>query len=365
MMRERVGLRGRAAAWFRGPSLQALARDAAGALARNPVLVVGLLALAIWGRTAPAVSALPESARAVYQATMSLGTLGLAYSLLGRAVAAAVEESGFASFVMWLIERGVLFSLLLVVERKFGDWIGASIAAAIARPAEALELGAAALLVLVVMRAGANRGLVAGATRGASLSAPGYAVSSAEPRSPRSPQDVHRTAIHEAGHLILFGTRSELPKSLTVTVYGSLGPQDEYRGLVSHEREAADVTMQSDLHWSMLMSLAGSEAEALVFGERANGAVEDNRRWLSAAGDYLASGFGEVYYVDVMSDAQRDHNRAVLNSLKAMCQTQLQALLAANRALLEEVAAAIVAHQTMTVDQLRPLLARVVEPSPN
>jgi hypothetical protein len=187
----------------------------------------------------------------------------------------------------------------------------------------------------------------------------GYAVM-AHHLGERLAQDIHRTAVHEAGHLLLYGCRGELPAELAVKVLAKIGCRDLDCGQVTHGDKAPDVQTEGNLYWYMLMLLAGSEAEYIATGERADGARDDNSAWLDVATAYLSSGFGEVFYKEPDSDIQLNHNRAVLNDLKARCVREVRELLTANRNLLDELAAAIADQKTMNRDQLAPYLTRVV-----
>jgi hypothetical protein len=132
------------------------------------------------------------------------------------------------------------------------------------------------------------------------------------------------------------------------------------RGQVTHGDKAPEGQTEGYLYWYMLMRLAGSEAEYIATGERADGFRDDNSAWLDVATTYLLSGFGEVFYKEPDSDMQLNHNRAVLNDLKARCVSEVRDLLTANRTLLDELAVTIADQKTMNRDQLAPYLTRVV-----
>ena len=61
-------------------------------------------------------------------------------------------------------------------------------------------------------------------------------------------------------------------------------------------------------------------------------------------------------------NAQSEHNRLVLNALKAECTKEVRAFLNLNRQVLDELSALIAKDKTLDRDQLAPYMARVVLP---
>ncbi|KAF7963798.1 hypothetical protein AWV80_05805 [Cupriavidus sp. UYMU48A] len=236
--------------------------------------------------------------------------------------------------------------------------MAASLAWVKGNPDAALAVVAGIIVVRLMFALAPDRLLMV--ARGAD-GRPGYAQAVARPKRARAAKDIYRTAAHEAGHLLLFADLLELPTQLTVNVMEELGHQDEYRGFVRHSDEfVPEVLTESYMRWLMLMNLAGSEGEFAMLGDRADGAVGDNQIWLKVATFYLSAGFGEVFYVDPVGDAQQAHNRAVLNALKALHLAELTARFATNQAVLGELAAAIAERKAMTREEIAPYLLRVV-----
>lgn len=62
------------------------------------------------------------------------------------------------------------------------------------------------------------------------------------------------------------------------------------------------------------MNLAGSAAEAIVFGAPADGANGDHQKWLTAATHFLTSGLSEVFYADCAAESHIEHNDLWRNS---------------------------------------------------
>lgn len=331
-----------------------LARGLLRVVGEHPALVFGLLAVLAWDQSVPTPDSLPVPAQAIYSATNTVGIFWLVLWTIWKASVDVVVARNLFAVAISFVERFIMLSLALVAVRGFGVELAEVVASVKANPDGALALVAAIIVVRVAFAFAPARGVAA--TRG--VEAPGYAVVPA-PRRERSAQDIHRTAVHEAGHLLLFGGRAELPADLAVKVLPQIGYMDLYRGQVTHAGNTPAERTEGYLHWHMLLHLAGSEAEYIALDERADGSCGDNSNWLNAATAYLSSGFGEVFYADPAGDAQLAHNRAVLNDLKARCVREVREFLAANRALLDELAAAIADHKTMNRDQLATYLSRV------
>ncbi|WP_247391681.1 hypothetical protein [Ralstonia pseudosolanacearum] len=323
-------------------------------VAEYPALVFGLIAIPLWAGSAPPVETLPKVAQAVYNATLILGLLWIVARAISLAFLAPATVSGAVS----LVERFILLSLVLFVVRSFGPELADGLRIAKENPDASLAVVAAFVLLRVAFALSPSRSYAV--SRG-SMEVAGYAVARPRPM-PRKPEDIQRTAIHEAGHVLMFMTRGELPEAFTVSVRAEISGYDLYRGQVEHSQPAPDVLTEGYLRWSMQMLVAGAEAEYVALGERADGAQTDNAKWLTAATAYLSSGFGEVFYTEPAGDAQIEHNRLVLNALKSECTQEVRTFLTANRQVLVELSAVIAKDKFLNRDQLAPYVARVVLP---
>ncbi|CAJ0807579.1 MULTISPECIES: hypothetical protein [Ralstonia] len=319
----------------------------------HPLLVLGIVAVMVLDASVPAVGTLPPLAQVIYNATNIVGALGVVW-WVARMVALVLETGlidAIGDAALGIFERVVLLGLALIGVRAFGVELADFVASVKSNPDLALACVAAVIVMRFAFWFAPARGIPI---------ACGSSSAHAVLRRPRRPQDIHRTAVHEAGHLILHGGQVDLPPGLAVAVSAEMGDHDLYRGYVNHSAAAPSVRTEGHLHWSMLMYLAGTEAERIVLGERADGSCGDNDKWLDAARAYLSTGFGEVFYADPTEDAALAHNRAVLNDLKEKCTLEVRTILMANRALLEELAAVIADQKTLNREQLAPYLERVV-----
>lgn len=326
-------------------------------IGEHPALVFASVTVLVWGQSAPAVGTLPASAQTIYNATYTLGTI----YLVGKTALDVVAAHNPAAAAIRFVERLILLSLALLAVRCFGFELADTVASAKANPDGSLALAAAVIVLRVAFAFAPAR--EPATARGVEAAGLGYSAL-AWPRRERSAQDIHRTAVHEAGHLLLYGRCTELPADLAVKVLAELGDMDLYRGQVTHSDDIPSVLTEGYLHWSMLMYLAGAEAEYIALGDRADGSCDDNSKWLNAATAYLSSGFGDVFYANPAGDVQLAHNRAVLNDLKTECVREVRDFLTANRALLDDLAAEIADQKTLDLEQLEPYLARVVVARP-
>lgn len=335
-----------------GKSPMSLLRGVGVFVSSYPLLILGLVSIVVWGRSAPAVQSLPATAQAMYSAANLLGMGWFVFNM----VAITFSPSRVVTNGVNLVEKFILYILVLVFIRVFGAELAEGVELAKSNPDGALAVVAAFVLLRVAFSFAPNRQSPYVVARGAAMMGRADQI-----RRPRLPADLHRTAVHEAGHLILFGARGEWPSDLTVNVLSEVGPDDIYRGQVVHARPESDTLTESALLWSMRMRLAGGEAERITFGERADGGSGDNDNWLTDATAYLLCGFGEVFYANPATTAQREHNRVVLNGLKGRCMDDARALLEANREVLDELAAAILESKVMHIEALTPFLSRVAK----
>ncbi|MCD5327978.1 hypothetical protein ACFFU8_08900 [Chromobacterium piscinae] len=328
-----------------------------------PILSFGLLAMTALANNAPAVESLPHTAQTVYNTAFILGTGWIGFrwiycvinSLHSNAhYGEPPKTNPFADSVQFL-EQYVLLSLCLMGVRFLGVEMADLLVKAQGNLEYVFSLIAAYLIVNAALALAPSRSYYsAPQDHGMEYAAYGMAI---KPRM-RQPQDIYRTSVHEAGHLLMYAALPQLPDDLSVQVKEVLGLGDDFRGRVFHSDIAPESWSESHLHWMMLLHLAGAEAEFTVFGERADGASEDNQHWITAATMFLASGFGEVFFQAPISDEKLAHNRVVLNDLKAKHVAEVQEFLAANKELLEELAGAIAQQKNMDRSLIEPYLAR-------
>ena len=340
---------------IRSMNLKIVARRALRIGLERFVFVCCLLVAIAWGQSAPAVAVLPETAQTIFYGTFILGMTLAVFPLFLRTLLCVDKREEELAMVARLFEHLVLLLLALVAVRAFGVELAEIIGWVKANPDGAIAL----ITAIIVVRSAFALAPTLNRLSVRDIAPTGFAAH-ASARYAQTPEAIHRTAVHEAGHLLLYGCLVELPSDLSVEVFSEISEKDLYRGHVQHSASLPNPRPESYLRWSMLRDLAGTEAEYIVLGDRADGSCGDNSQWLNAATAYLSSGFGEVFYAAPVGDVLMAHNRAVLNDLKAACVRDVREFLGVNRSLLDELAAAVCSHKVMDRGQLEFYLSRVV-----
>jgi len=347
-------------AWahIRTRSLKDTARSCIGFVLSHPMLFLALVLTWAMGLNAPALDTLGEQGRGVHSAAYTVGMGWLVMWVMWQSVSTFSGLGSIGALAVSMIERFLLLSLALLAIRLFSPELGGLIVAIRANPDASLAGLLGLLSVWLAFSLAPNRSFAFNRDAPPTAGAVGYRMRAV--RSPRHPYDIKRTAVHEAGHLLLFAALPSLPNDLSVKVLREIGPLDEYRGQVSASSVEPEVYTEGFLRWSMLKHLAGSAAEASILGERADGANGDNQKWIIKATHFLTSGLGEAFYADAADEAKVAHNRAVLNALKAEQQDALNQFCAVNAVLLAELASVIEDKLSLTREEIQPFLERVV-----
>lgn len=328
----------------------------------NPTLVLAVMIYVTLAPSAPDVETLPGVAQGIHTIVNILGwTMLLIWTAMQFVSLRSVPDveghlSRVVGIIGGLLVRGILLDAALAAVRVYGTELVKAIEWVLANPQSSLVGVTAVLIVWAVFVMAPPRrymsALHAPVAARASLAAP--------LRVPRDANDIHRTAVHEAGHALMYAAAKTIPADLRVTVFEEIGTHDLFRGHVTHTNPAPDVLTEGYLHWRMLMSLAGSEAEKAVLGDRADGSNGDNRDWVRDATHYLSSGFGDVFHGDPTTALQGAQNVEALNRLKKVHLEALASFFKVNDALLRELAKAIVDMKTIPRDGLSTFLERVV-----
>lgn len=339
--------------WPRVASLIAMVRDDIDALIPLTIMVV---VGAYLYRHAPPVASLSEELRHIVFDVQSVGSLVFVLWMLyasGRLLfASEVMASSFATSVF---EKAAALQLVPLMIRFFGASIDAQLVWVKANPASSVEAGVAIAAVFFAFRATPSR-LVAFSRGSSAPIVRGHSVSPM--RKPRSEREVFLTSAHEAGHALMLAALQPRPTEMRAFVIGERGPLDSVLGSVQSNLSPQPGN-EPFLRWAMFMCLAGTEAECLVTGIRLEGSGEDVAKWGHFARQYLASGFGEVYFSDAESDADVRLNGYALNRLQEQHREALRAFLQANQQLLAEVTEAITTRKELGTRELTPFLDRV------
>lgn len=328
----------------------------------NAVIIGGVALIYAWGKSAPAPASLPEPAATIYGVAWQCGWLWfMIWAVFRCLLAFGGAQHGFLTVMRGMLARIVMLTLASVAICKFSPMLVALIQEIEARPHATV---ATAIGLLVVY------GVFGFVDRWVDLPGRQYVVARAaiaeacasvseNRRRPRTESEVRRTAVHEAGHALLYAAMPSLPENFVVKVFWDLGPNDRYRGFVRSAANCQTAQVESVSHWKMLFDLAGTVAEKIVYGVRADGAIEDNTRWTRAAQEYLACGYGEVYFEEPATELEAECNQRALNRLKSAHYEVLETFLDANRALLDELAERLLTVGELDHKGIAPYLARV------
>lgn len=350
---------------FTRPSIGGLASALARFITGNTVVLIALLLVLAWQGNATPVATLPASAASMYQAASYIGSLWLILWMCWRFLGALMDVSSAETSVpvfavlAGALERGTMLVLALTAIRRFAPDVAALVQSIESKPAASIAVVAGFLVVYAAFSALPSR-RYSGVIRSA-VAMPGIVggAVSANIRRPRSPQAVRRTAVHEAGHALLYAALPELPAKMTVTVLAKISMTDVYRGSVASDWDWTEAETESAMRLRMLIDLGGTVAEQVVFGERADGAGGDNERWTVVAERYLACGFGEPYFGPPANASQTEHNRLVLGALKSAQYSALIEFCQLNRAVMDDMTERLVETSQLDRADVAQLLERV------
>lgn len=367
-LRDRVHAAG--GQWPSWPGWRAAAAAAASGLLQiflsNFVAIAGAAVIYTWGKTAPVPASLPEPAATIYGVVWQCGWIWLMiwtiYRLFRTFVFGEKSPLPLLQLVRDVLARMVMLVLASVAICKFSPTLVTLMREIEANPHTSLATAIGLLIIYGAFRVvdswidvPSQQYVVA---RAAALDA--GASMSAYKRWPRTASEIRRTAVHEAGHALLYAALPKLPENFVVKVFGDLSAIDRYRGYVRGEIDSLVAQIESASRWVMLVKLAGTVAEKVVYGERADGATEDNAQWTRAAQRYLAAGYGEVYFDEPATDHEAECNQRALNRLKIEHYGVIEAFLCANRPLLEELAEQLVAAEELDQQAIASYFARVI-----
>ncbi len=340
--------------FFRRPILGVL-RHAAVIFTSDPKLLVTVALTALSSFAAPPLQALSPAVQMTYTAAQFFG---VAYFLMMVFFEPSIVNADIDPHlcIVRAIQRLSFLLLALATIRGTGTELSFMLSWINGNPEASVNIVIGILLMMSIFSFLSSMLL--------STSHPTYEAAAGVVTSflkrPRTARDIHRTAAHEAGHVMLYAFLKETPPDLSVTVLTHLSFDDRYRGFVLDTHHWPDARTEPQMRWDMFFSLAGAEAEFAMFDQRADGASDDNTRWLHGAHQYLQSGFGEVYFAEPIGDAQVSHNRLVLNALKVSQVAALGQFFLINKPLLADLATAIARDGHMQATALVPFLGRVV-----
>jgi len=180
------------------------------------------------------------------------------------------------------------------------------------------------------------------------------------PEGPAVRTDMQRnhTAVHEAGHILMFAAVAPVPRSLKA----SLVANQTHAGRVSARRDDGIAIPLETLRWDMHFYLAGMEAEhALGFPVTAADS-SDLMRWNENAHAYLSQQLEGTFYPHPQTELEQRHSATLLNELRANQRALLRRVFRDNAASLMTLATDLEVNNTMDYGAITAHLAGITLP---
>lgn len=197
------------------------------------------------------------------------------------------------------------------------------------------------------------------------ITAKGVGSHSLADRRPVAPADLRITCVHEVGHLLVYKATSPFPVGVDVSVKTHLAVHDTIAGQVrrGHASSRPGKITKPYLHWTMLLTLAGTVAEEVVLGEAYAGSRSDYVNWLVTAKFYLECGFGPVFYPGADTEEEMANNRLVINALHQEHRELLRELMTLNRDWIARTADLLMVEHCFGTRRAQELLESAVLPA--
>lgn len=341
-------------------SRAAAALAASWAFERRCLLEMGLNGAVAWLLLSsvpnPTELAVVELFRVVQKAGFLVVILGGVATYVDIALAGTRQRGIEAALraALAVSRSGLLYALPLWLIGTFGDMV---YAASVANPLAATVNLMAVLLLWPLVRQAVLKPL--GRRRGEAAEE-GVAGVAAQQSLPTG-RDRDHAAAHEAGHIMVYAALEELPAGLCVELHDSAQPDGSlgFAGCWSSDHQ---LPLRSFVEWRMVVDLAGQVAEQQLLGEATLGAIQDHEVWLKRARGYLSLQIRGSFYARPQNAFEQARNDDALEALRREQLDLLKGFFSQNAALLSEIAGALAEQGRMGLDDLRPLLARVILP---
>jgi hypothetical protein len=166
-------------------------------------------------------------------------------------------------------------------------------------------------------------------------------------------EELWRVAVHEAGHLLLYGELERLPEDAMGVV--DKEPQYAFGGfVVPIQMENAMEATSDMLRWQATLSYAGGSAERLIFGANTEGAAKDHEQ-----ADQFITRLAAVLHVDYfptpVNPSEEQANIAAVCRLRKECRDRAAVFLEVNRAQLLRVAEMLKVEECVDSEQFYPI----------
>jgi hypothetical protein len=186
----------------------------------HPIAVALTLLCAVWAVSAQPLSELAPSVQSLHQWTMVIGTLSWGWWLLMHCVPGVADQGrSLGSIVEHAYVRLALLGFVLLAERSCGNELALVVQVLRNSPDLVYIVGLSAAIVYAAFS-------FAPKMPGGMLAEARAVMTAQAPRRARERKDIHRTSVHEAGHVLMFALKKTLPDSLRVEVFSCLGRDD-------------------------------------------------------------------------------------------------------------------------------------------
>lgn len=166
-------------------------------------------------------------------------------------------------------------------------------------------------------------------------------------------EEIWRVAVHEAGHLLLYGELERLPEDAMGVI--DKDPKYAFGGFVLpvHLENALEATSDM-LCWEATLAYAGGTAERLVFGANSEGAACDHEQ-----ADKFIARLASVLHIDYFpapaNPSEEQANIAAICRLREHCRNRAEVFLKVNMAQLLQIAEMLKVSESVNSEQFYPI----------
>ena len=322
-------------------------------------IVLPLLCLAISCVIVTRLYRIPTNytVKSMFQLYQTIGLLAVTVYPCLRAIGAILESRGIAIFdeIITPILKGlILYSIALICIGNFGDlvyrWTLTNW-----QYVPAWLVGILVVFVILYLSNNTSTGIndyaiVSGNTALCNL-----------PPAETTDRDKRYMAAHEAGHALLYAALQDVPNNFKLVIRDYTSASG-LLGAVTQKVTGHQLDDKSYIEWEMLVFLSGQLSESLFFDQVTLGSGQDHARWLNSARKYLSNQLRGMYYADPQNALEQAQNEMKLESLKVEQVSLLKAFFDVNKNVLEELYLRTQDKKTVTLDEIMPLLRKVIIP---
>jgi hypothetical protein len=173
-------------------------------------------------------------------------------------------------------------------------------------------------------------------------------------------EEIWRVAVHEAGHLLLYGELERLPED----AMGVVDKESKYAfgGFVLpvHIENALEATSDM-LRWQATLAYAGGTAERIIFGANTDGAAPDHEQ-----ADKFIARLASVLHIDYFptpaNPSEEQANVGAVCRLRESCRNRAETFLKTNTVQLLQIAEMLKASECVDSEQFYPFWQTLLLP---